>query len=222
VPAPITAAPAPANPETLLVREAELEQRVTRLELQLMERDAQLEDVQGQLDEARREVVRQMARLASTASRAEAASGMAEAEVAVQALKVSAAQLNAGELTSANHLLQNSTVEFNRQNYGGALYLANEAKRVAGTGKGRLSTADRGSLRPGEVLFRLPVPMEAVSRCNVREGPGTGFKVLFSLEPGAALTGNSYLDSWIRVSDASGRSGWVLRSLIGRRKDRPR
>src|SRR2546427_6837792 len=33
----------------------------------------------------------------------------------------------------------------------------------------------RGSLRPGEVLFALPLRLETVSRSNVREGPGAGY-----------------------------------------------
>src|SRR5689334_14116072 len=60
------------------------ERRIASLELQLLEKDAQVDNLEEQLDEARREVVRSMARLTSVASRAEAASGIAEAELALQ------------------------------------------------------------------------------------------------------------------------------------------
>src|SRR5256886_11569576 len=73
-----------------------------------------------------------MAKLQTLASRAEAASAMAEAEIALQSLKTAAAPLAAQETGQATQLLRQSSVEFNKQNYGGALYLANQAKSVVG------------------------------------------------------------------------------------------
>src|SRR6266850_4979867 len=70
-----------------VARDTQLEQRVSRLELRLLEKEAQVEELQARLDEARHEVVRAMAKLQSLATRAEAASGMAEAEIALQALR---------------------------------------------------------------------------------------------------------------------------------------
>lgn len=73
--------------ETVTVRDPDLDKRVARLELQLLARDAQIEDLQTRLDDTRAEVVRAMAKLQSVASRAQAASAMAEAEVALQTMK---------------------------------------------------------------------------------------------------------------------------------------
>ena len=88
---PVRPAPAPTPaslpPDTVRIRDVELEQRAERLELALLERDAQIEELQTRLDETRQEVVRAMAKLQTLATRAEAASGLAEAEVAVQSLK---------------------------------------------------------------------------------------------------------------------------------------
>jgi SH3-like domain-containing protein len=50
----------------------------------------------------------------------------------------------------------------------------------------------------------------------VREGPGTGFKVLFTLEEGSPVTAHSYAEQWVRISDEGGRSGWVFYNLVGR------
>src|SRR5213078_2460104 len=68
-------------------RDTALEQRAARLELKVLEQGAQVDELQSRLDDARREVVRAMAKLQSLATRAEAASGMAEAEIALQALR---------------------------------------------------------------------------------------------------------------------------------------
>jgi hypothetical protein len=156
-----------------------------------------------------------MAKLQTIASRAEAASGMAEAEVAVRTLKE--AQPSAPEIGQVTRLLDQSSNEFNKQNYGGALYLANQAKTVATAGGDRLSAENRGVPRAGEIAFAVPVGLKATSRGNVREGPGTTFKVAFSAESGLTLTGYSYVDEWIRVTDDNGRTGWIFRNLVGRR-----
>src|SRR5438128_11925632 len=111
-----------------VVRDTALEQRAGRLELKVLEQAAQVEELQRRLDDARREVVRAMAKLQSLATRAEAASGMAEAEIALQALR-SASGSNSQAPTPAEYgqgmqLLQLATTEFDQQNYAGALYLA--------------------------------------------------------------------------------------------------
>ena len=193
-------------------RDSALEQRVGRLELRVAERDAQIEDLQARLDEARQEVVRTMAKLQTVASRAEAASAMAEAEIALQTLRA------AGDVdvAQASALLQQASAEFAKQNYGGALYLANQAKSVAGIGR-NVGSAARPSLRPGEVAFAVPVKLQATSRGNVRDGPGSGFKVLFTVEPGAGLLGLSYVEQWVHVADETGRGGWMFLNLVGRR-----
>jgi uncharacterized protein YgiM (DUF1202 family) len=74
-----------------------------------------------------------------------------------------------------------------------------------------------GSSRAGETPFALPIRVKATGRGNVREGPGTNFDVAFSVEGGSLLTAHSYIDEWIRVSDESGRSGWIFRALVTRR-----
>ena len=201
-------------------RDAELEQRIARLELRLLERSAEMEQLQARLDEARQEVVRAMAKLQTSASRAEAASGMAEAELAMQTLRNAAPQ--ASELVQTRQLLQSSNEEFERQNYGGALYLATQAKGVAVGGQNRVaSAADRGTQRAGEVLFVLPLRLETEGRANVREGPGTGFKVVFTVEAGTAITAHAFVDQWVRISDEGGRSGWVFYNLLGKRPATP-
>ena len=207
--------PARVVHDTVEVRDPETERRAARLELRLIEKEAQVEDLQSRLEETRAEVVRAMAKLKSAASRAEAASGMAEAEVALQSLRANGAA-QSPEGAEVSKLVRQSAAEFDRQNYGGALYLANQAKAAASGARGGISEGGRGGSRPGETTFALPVRLKVASRGNVREGPGTGFGVAFGVEPGAQLTGLSYTDEWVRVSDEAGRSGWIFRSLVAR------
>jgi len=214
------AAPQPAPrrvPALSQPSRAELDRRIARLELALLEKEAQVEDLQSRLDDTRQEVVRAMAKLQTLATRAEAASGIAEAELALQPLKSVPGQPSAPEASQARRLLQESSSEFEKENYGGALYLANQAKTIAAAGRGRLTVGERVTERPGETPFDLPIPLQAVNGGNVREGPGLNAKIAFSVKPGDALTGYSYVDEWIRISDDEGRGGWIFRKLIARR-----
>ena len=213
-PAPTTRpAPRPTKPGAT---PADLERRIARLELSLMEKEAQVEDLQTRLDNTRQEVVRAMAKLQTLATRAEAASGIAEAEVALQTLKTAPGQQATPEGTQAARLLKESSAEFDKENYGGALYLANQAKTLASAARGRLSAGERGAQRQGEIAFALPIRLVAAGRGNVRAGPGTGSRIEFGVEPGDALIGYSYVDEWIRIGDDNGRGGWIFRSLVAR------
>jgi len=204
-------------PPPVVVRDTAFEQRAARLELKVLEQEAQVDELQARLDDARREVVRAMAKLQSLATRAEAASGMAEAEIALQALRSNGNGSPSPEWTQGSQLLQLAAAEFDNQNYAGALYLATEAKNAAAAGQRRVGGDDRQTTRSGEVPFALPLRVQTTGRANVREGPGAGFKVLFTLESGAALVAYSYVDQWVRVRDDTDRPGWIHQTLIGRR-----
>jgi uncharacterized coiled-coil protein SlyX len=206
--------PRPAvEPQIQIVRDPELERQVTQLEIQLMERDALIESLNTRLEQALQEVVGTMRKLRSLATRAEAASAMAEADVALQSIGRSGR--DSPELKQASRLMQQSSDEFKRSNFGGALYLALQAKAVArlhGLGGGV------GKLRPGEVAFAAPVKLRANTRANVRAGPGMNFPVSFSTDSGSALSGRSYLGEWIRITNEAGDEGWIFGSLVSRRK----
>lgn len=184
------------------------ERRMASLELQLLEKGAQITNLQEQLDEARREVVRSMARLQSVASRAEAASGIAEAELALQSLRGNQATAEIRKLT------EDASKEFENENWGGALWLANQAKSAALAARGQLAEVDEGSTRPEERSLALPLELETTRGANVRSGPGTGFGVVYTLAPQSRVVAYSSAEEWLRIVDDSGRRGWISQSLI--------
>ena len=221
-PAPVTPPPAPPAapaPEPKIVREIvndpELERRAAQLELQLLERDAVIESLTLRLDEALQEVVRTMGKLQSVATRAEAASAMAEADVALQSIPSTGR--DSPESRQAARLMQQSTVEFKKNNFGGALYLANQAKAAARTQ--RAASGKLSNLRKGETPFSVPLKLRVSKRTNIRSGPGANFGVSFTADPSGALYGLSHLGEWIRVSNDDGKEGWISRSMVVRRTD---
>lgn len=52
-----------------------------------------------------------------------------------------------------------------------------------------------------------------VSSMNVRQGPGTGYPVVFRAEQGVAFKVLGAKDGWLHVEHAGGQSGWVYKSL---------
>ncbi len=198
--------------------DAVLQERAARLQLQLLERDAQIAVIQGQLTGAQQEVVRNMAKLQSQASRAEAASGMAEADIALQSLAGLEGGSGVLEYGQGTRLLEESRAEFDNDNYAGALYLAAEARALAQRGQSRLSGTASGDLREGESIFVIPVPLQTVRNSNVRGGPGLGFGVQFTLDQGASVEGRSYTSEWVRIVDGQGREGWIFHTLVTSRQ----
>jgi len=211
-PQPVAEAPLdPQPPAPPPNANAALERRIADLDLHLLEATAQVEELHERLDEARREVVRSMARQQSVATRAEAASGMAEAELALQSLPESAPPRAAAEIRG---LTQQSSVEFEKTNYGGALYLANQAKSAALIARGQLAGAQEGPLQQNERPLALPLQLETTTGANVRSGPGTGFGVSFTLPAKSSVVAYSSAEQWLRIVDDSGRGGWISQSLI--------
>jgi len=198
--------------ETEAQANAEFEDRVARLQIQVLERDVLLRELQSQLDATRLELVRNMARLQTQASRAEAASGMAEAEIALATLQRAPGGQSLPEFGRAQELFTQSSNEFERENYGGALYLATEVRTAVRGGQGRLGRG--GSLLAGEELFAVPVPLQTTGRSNVRSGPGLNFQIVFTAEAATALTGQSHTSQWVRIVDDGGREGWVFHTLV--------
>ncbi|MBW8773345.1 MAG: SH3 domain-containing protein [Gemmatimonadetes bacterium] len=217
---PQPAAPTPdsaglrAPAETVTVRDPDTERELGRVKVQLIERNARLADMDRRLDEATTEVVRAMARLRTLATRAEAASAIAEAEVTLQQLRGRAGQQAPPEVAQADQALRSASAAFDAENYGGAVYLATQAKRSATAGRGRLADVGGVATRPNEHAFALPVPLTTTSRANLRDTPAGGGAVVVTVPAGTGLTAYSYEQDWLKVTTADGKSGWVHQSVV--------
>lgn len=205
--------------DTVVVKEsAEADQedkdREAEFRLRLLEQEAVITDLQEQLRGERQEVVRNMAKLQSQASRAEAASEMAEAEIAVRSLEQARGGTESQEFQEASAMLTQSSAAFGRQNFGGAVYLATEARGLATKGRIRLRTVEAGDVGAGVSAFAIPIPLKTRTRSNVRGGPSTSHGVEFVLDADTPLSGMSYTSEWVYVVDAGGKGGWIFHTLV--------
>lgn len=201
----------------LAATQHDLEEKLARQRLLLLERDAQIKALTQKLDAAILEVVRVMAKLRTLESKAEAASTLAEAEIAFKALGRDPGREKDADLAQAEQLLKLGAQEFKKDNYGGVLYLTSQAKSLIKGGQARSTGAETLPPVDGEVPFSVPLPLRALNKSNVREGPGANFKVAFVVEEGAPLTGQSYKGIWVRVQSEDGRWGWISHNLVGER-----
>ncbi|MCH6556728.1 MAG: SH3 domain-containing protein [Nitrospirae bacterium] len=193
-----------------------LDDGVANLHLLLLEKKAHIARLTEQLEKVILEVVRAKAKLRSLESKAEAASDLAEAEIAVKALKAKGKRWESDpSFIKAEQLTKLSAREFKKGNYGGALYLTSQAKSLIKGARERSMNQEMTSRVAGEVPFVLPLPLQLLSKSNVREGPGLHFKVLYSLAKGTALIGHAYKGQWVRVKSEDGRGGWVFYKLVG-------
>ena len=80
------------------------------------------------------------------------------------------------------------------------------------------SGATQAGATPSAAATSLPATVASGTRLNVRSGPGTGYPVISTVAPGAALTAaaRNAAGDWIRVQQAAlpGGSGWVSASYL--------
>jgi hypothetical protein len=196
----------------------DLEERVARQHLQLLEKDAEIKALNQKLESAILEVVRAMAKLRGLSGRAEAASNLAETEIALKSVPVEPLlRPREPDLLQARQLLTMATEEFKKQNYDGTVYLTGQVKMLIRPRTDRpVKGVERGTT-DGELRLSPTLSLRASNRSNVREGPGPSFKILFVVERGTPLSGISYNGVWVRVKTDDGRDGWVHYSLVDQR-----
>src|SRR5688572_30597773 len=109
----------------------DLDEKVARQHLQLLEKDAEIKALNQKLELAILEVVRAMAKLRGLSGRAEAASNLAETEIALKSVPVEPTlRPKEADLLQAQHLLKMASEEFKKQNYDGTVYLTTQVKAL--------------------------------------------------------------------------------------------
>ena len=210
---------ADSNTENLV-----LTKRIADLEIALLQKTAQTNELerrvsaqQKRLDDAITEVVRTKSKLRSIESKAEAASTIAEAEIAVKTMQ-SRIETDDREamaaLEKARRLRAKRAVEFKARNYGGALYLAVQSKAQVNAGDRVLPSGGTIALEAGETAFDQALPLTLTKNTNLRAGPDLDQAILATLKRGTAVVGYGYKENWIRVSTEAGLTGWVYQSLV--------
>jgi hypothetical protein len=194
----------------------EIQSKMATLQLNLVKKEIQTREpvgyqtqLQKKLGEAIHDVVAAKARLGGLESKADAASELAEVEVALKDLKTRIKPELHPEVIQAERLLKMSAMEFDKENYGGSLYLTLQVRSLLKTAEERLTIQEKAP-----VSFALPVPLRVLKKTNVREGPGLNFKIFLTLDRESPVTGHVYKDQWVQVVTEDGKRGWIFSSLL--------
>lgn len=204
---------------------APLQRKIYRLQIELLEKSARNRALETQLsaqqkltDEAVLEVVRTKAKLRSIESRAEAASTLAEAEIALKNLKErvsSETKAQSKIFAKAELLLEMSALELKRENYGGALYLSGQAMGRIKAIQVDLNRQPENPSAPDEKLFPQPLPLKVLKRSNLRSSPDLSSNIVKVLGKETLIIGYAHKHNWIRVQTEDGGSGWIYQTLVG-------
>ena len=222
--APAPAPPPPAEPAEPDPNLKLLEQRTKDLELQLLVKESENQDLrervasqQRLLDDSIQEVVRAKAKLLSLESRAAAASQMAETEIALKALEGQPQADQDPDLPQIRQLLTMSSKEFEKENFGGALYLTIQAKGRIQEAEMRRRVREKVALGRDENSFPSPLALKVTKSSNLRDQPNLGSRVLATLGAGTPVTGISHKGEWVRVVCDDGSRGWIRQELLSSR-----
>ncbi len=194
---------------------SEFEVRLAKLQAMLDEKDTQVQNLSKKLAETIQETIRSKARLRSQENKADAASSLAEAEVALKTLQdAPAGAEKRPEFAQANALMAMGTDELQKENYSGSLYLTNQVKALVKDVQEKTQGREQLSLTDGETLFALPLPLKSLAGGKVREQPAADAAVAWSVERGAPLTAYSSKGLWVHVKGEDERWGWIFYNLI--------
>jgi len=64
------------------------------------------------------------------------------------------------------------------------------------------------------LINKTPAIITIQEKCNIRSGPGTGFKILFAVDKGIPFKVIKRKGNWIHIRHADGDQGWIHKSLV--------
>ena len=72
---------------------------------------------------------------------------------------------------------------------------------------------DRGWVHRS-LLDKTPSVITKNDKCNIRSGPGTRHKILFTVEKGIPFKVIKRKGSWIHIEHSDGDKGWIHKALV--------
>ena len=185
------------------MREAELR------ELRARERD-QSKALQASVQQA----TRAKAKLRRLATQADAASSIAEVEVALDRLRAApGSDARAASIAVPQRIIESAATPFTQGDYDTAMDRAAQAEQLVAMLQQPHASAKTATRGP-EVPFDLGVALRVIEDSNLRRQPRRTAPVHAVLPRGTMVIARGYRGSWLRVDAGNGETGWVHRSLV--------
>ena len=195
-----------------------MRQALANREAELRELRANQRDQVRTLQESTREVTRAKVRLRRLATQADAASSIAEVEVAMESLRAShGTTATVPLIVLARGILESSAAPFAQGDYGAAMDRAAQAEQlIALVAHPRVRPRPRPPV-PGQVPLEVEIPLKVTSSSNLRRQPLRTARVVGVLEKDRLLVAHAYKGRWMLVTTEDGRSGWIDQLRLGAR-----
>jgi hypothetical protein len=193
---------------------ARLRQDLAQRETELRELRTSQRDQVKVLQESTREVERAKVKLRRLATQADAASYIAEVEVALQTVR-DAAGAGIPLLGLAEGIMQSTAAPFAQGDYGGAMDRAAQAEQlvtVVADERGRRASRARAA---GESAFQVAVPLRVIADSHLRRQPLGTAAIRGVLPKDSLLVAHAHKGTWLRVETVDGRVGWVDQQRVG-------
>jgi len=198
---------------------------IARLRQELAGREAELRDLRINqreqvkvIQESTREVTRAKVKLRRLATQAEAASYIAEVEVALESLRVSlGAAATSPLLELARAIITSTAAPFAQGDYGTAMDRAAQAEQLIAVAADNRARSRSRPPQSGEVLLQVSIPLRVTVEGQLRRQPRRTAPVASVLKKDTPVVARAYKGSWLRVETEGGASGWVEQVQLGAR-----
>jgi hypothetical protein len=203
----------------------EQNREIARLRQELAGREAELHDLRTSqreqvkvIQESTREVTRAKVKLRRLATQAEAASYIAEVEVALESARASRGAATTSPLLElAQAMITSTAAPFAQADYGTAMDRAAQAEQlIAVVADDQARSRSRAQVS-GEVLLQVSIPLRVTVAGHLRRQPRHNAPVASVLKKDSPVVARAFKGSWLRVETEGGPSGWVEQSQLGAR-----
>lgn len=197
--------------KTAVLKQSTFKQKERNLELQLqlLEKESRIAQLLQAHSQAVQEVVRAKARLRSRHSKAETVANLAELKLSLKNAQAQETGEQPHALLRARQYLAMVEVELEQDNFEGASYLMEQARRSLE----QMKSSENGTANQ-DAAFPVPLKMKVARTANLRSGPNRKQRVLLQLKAGAQVSALDRNGLWIQVRTGDEKTGWVHFSLL--------
>ncbi len=201
---------------------------IARLKQLLAEKESLIENQQAHQQEQAKELqattsqaTRAQVKLRRMATQTDAASTLAEVEVAMETLmSAGITPSQQGMQAQAQRFLDAADAAYAKGDFAMTVDRATQSREIIEMLQSR-RTGKTASLRRVPITFEAPVPLRTRTDCNLRQLPSGRSRIVTVLKKGSALMAVVYQGNWLRIETEDGQTGWVLNTLVEARPNQP-
>ena len=195
-----------------------LKQKLAEKDELIRNLNAREQDHAQVLQETTSEISRTKNKLHRLATQPEAASKIAEVEIAINAARQAVFdESDAVFQLLAQRLLDAAMVAYRQKDYSGAMNHAAQSGElidaIANPARKALESQD------ATLIFRISIPLLVTRTISLRADPTDHSRVIGSLEKDTPLTATAYSGNWLRVQTRDDLSGWIQSQSVDVRVD---